>query len=64
MTRTCTSGLLVAGVLAASGSAVAQEPYPDLRGSWVGPGVTLAVGKSEQRQPEDIGSGLRFREDS
>ena len=62
-TRTCASSLVLAGVLAASGSAVAQQqPYPDLKGTWTGPGVTLAVGKTEHRQPED--TGLRFREDS
>jgi hypothetical protein len=62
MTRICASSLIVAGVLTASGSAVAQQPYPDLKGTWIGPGVTLAMGKTEHRQPED--TGLRFREDS
>jgi len=61
-TRICVSSLIVAGVLTASGLAVAQQSYPDLKGTWIGPGVTLAVGKTEHRQPED--TGLRFREDS
>jgi hypothetical protein len=61
-TQIFASSLIVAGVLTASGSAVAQQPYPDLKGTWIGPGVTLAMGKTEHRQPED--TGLRFREDS
>jgi hypothetical protein len=61
-TQLFASSLIVAGVLTASGSAVAQQSYPDLKGTWIGPGVTLAMGKTEHRQPED--TGLRFREDS
>ena len=28
--------LIVAAALAAPGSAVAQQPYPDLKGAWIG----------------------------
>jgi hypothetical protein len=60
--RICASSLIVVGAVTAPGPAVAQQPYPDLKGTWIGPGVTLAVGKTERRQPEY--TGLRFREDS
>jgi hypothetical protein len=47
MIRICASSLIVAGVLAVSGSAVAQQPYPDLKGTWVGPGQSVTVGKTD-----------------
>ena len=46
-TRTCASSLIVAGALAASGSAVAQEPYPDLKGTWIGQTHSLRQGETE-----------------
>ena len=45
--RICTSSLILAGVLAVSGSAVAQQPYPDLKGTWVGPAQVVTLGKSD-----------------
>ena len=45
--RTLTSGLVVTGVLVASGSAVAQEPFPDLKGTWIGRTYSLTQGKTE-----------------
>ena len=45
---TLTSGLIVAGVLVASGSAVAQEqPYPDLKGTWTGQTHSLRQGNAD-----------------
>ena len=35
-TRICASSLIVAAAVAASGSAIAQQPYPDLKGAWTG----------------------------
>jgi hypothetical protein len=48
-TRTCASSLILAGVLAASSlAAVAQDqPYPDLKGTWVGPGQSVTQGKTD-----------------
>jgi hypothetical protein len=45
--RTLTSGLMVAGVLVASGLAVAQEPFPDLKGTWIGHTYSLTQGNTE-----------------
>jgi hypothetical protein len=41
------SSLVFAAVLAASGSAVAQQPYPDLKGPWIGQMQFLLQGKTE-----------------
>ena len=41
------SGLIVAGALVVSGLAVAQEPYPDLKGTWIGHTYPLTQGKTE-----------------
>jgi hypothetical protein len=46
-TRICASSLVVAGVLAASGSAFAQQPYPDLKGTWTGQTQSILQGKTE-----------------
>jgi hypothetical protein len=45
--RTCASSLIVAVGLAASSSAVAQQPYPDLKGTWTGQTHSLRQGKTE-----------------
>jgi hypothetical protein len=39
--------LIFAAVLAASGSAVAQQPYPDLKGAWIGQMQFLRQGTTE-----------------
>ena len=41
------SSLIVAAVLAASASAVAQQPYPDLKGAWIGQMQFLLQGTTE-----------------
>jgi hypothetical protein len=48
-TRMRASSLFVAGLLAASGSAAIaqQEPYPDLKGTWVGPGQSVTKGQTD-----------------
>jgi hypothetical protein len=63
MIRICASSLIVAGVLAVSGSAVAQQPYPDLKGTWVGPGQSVTVGKTDH-WPSVTETGPVFREGS
>lgn len=45
--RICASSLIVAGGLTVSGLAVAQQPYPDLKGTWIGPGQSLTQGKTD-----------------
>jgi len=41
------SSLVVAGGLTVSGLAVAQQPYPDLKGTWIGPGQFITQGKTD-----------------
>ena len=55
MTRTCTSSLLVADILAASGSAALaqQSSYPDLKGTWTGQVQAVAQGKPEHFPPRE-----------
>ena len=45
----CAANLVVAGLVAAlSPAAVAQEqPYPDLEGTWTGPGQSVTQGKTD-----------------
>jgi hypothetical protein len=43
MFRICASSLIVSGILAVSDSAVAQQPYPDPKGTWVGAGQPVTV---------------------
>ena len=45
--RICASSLIVAGGLTVSGLAVAQQLYPDLKGTWIGPGQSLTQGKTD-----------------
>jgi hypothetical protein len=50
------SSLIFAAVLAASGSAVAQQPYPDVKGTWIGQTQFLRQGKAEHfPSPEETG---------
>ena len=63
MIRTCASSLIVAGILAVSGSAVAQQPYPDLKGTWSGPGQSVTEGKTDH-WPNTGETGPVFREGS
>ncbi len=61
--RICVSSI-VAGLLAASSpSAVAQQPYPDLKGSWIGPGQSVTHGKTDH-WPDTGETGPVFREGS
>ena len=64
-TRACASSLVLAGVLAASSpAAVAQDQtYPDLKGTWVGPGQSVTQGKREH-WPNTGETGPIFREGS
>src|SRR5262249_12118273 len=41
------SSLIVAGGVTVSGLAVAQQPYPDLKGTWIGPGQFITQGKTD-----------------
>ena len=46
--RVCASNLVVAGLVAALGpAAAAQQPYPDLEGTWQGPGQSVTQGKTD-----------------
>jgi hypothetical protein len=47
-TRTRASSLVAAGFLAASSpAAVAQQPYPDLEGTWTGPGQSVTLSTTD-----------------
>ena len=63
MIRIFGSNLIMASVLAVSGSAGAQQPYPDLKGTWVGPGQSVTVGKTDH-WPSTAETGPVFREGS
>ena len=44
----CASNLIVAGLVAAlSPAAIAQQSYPDLKGTWTGPGQSVTQGKTD-----------------
>src|SRR3954466_6167776 len=46
--RICASNLIVAGLVAAlSPAAIAQQAYPDLKGTWTGPGQSVTQGKTD-----------------
>jgi hypothetical protein len=62
-TRIRACSLIAAGVFAVSGLALAQEPYPDLKGTWVGPGRSVTQGKTDQ-WPQAGDPGPVFREGS
>ncbi len=58
------SSLIVAGFLAASSpAAVAQQPYPDLKGTWIGQLQSITQGKTEH-WPNTGETGPVFREGS
>ncbi|MET0532480.1 MAG: hypothetical protein ABW003_29870 [Microvirga sp.] len=59
----CAFSVVVAGVFAVSGSAVAQQSYPDLKGTWVGPGQSVTQGKTDH-WPNSGETGPVFREGS
>ena len=62
--RVCASNLVVAGLVAALGpAAVAQQPYPDLKGTWTGPGQSVTQGKTDH-WPDAGGAQPTFREGS
>ena len=61
--RACASSLIVAGFLAASGAAGAQQPYPDLKGTWTGQVSGVAHGKIDH-WPNTGETGPIFREGS
>ena len=46
-TRICISSLVVGLLAASSSAAIAQQPYPDLKGSWIGPGQSVTQGKTD-----------------
>jgi hypothetical protein len=62
MTRICASSLVV-GFLAASSPAVAQQSYPELKGTWIGPGQSVTQGKMDH-WPNTGETGPVFREGS
>ena len=44
----CASNLVVAGLVAALGPpAIAQQSYPNLKGTWTGPGQSVTQGKTD-----------------
>jgi hypothetical protein len=53
--------LITVGLLAASGPTLAQEPYPDLKGDWIGNWDGIVRGKVEH-PPETSGPEPVFRE--
>ncbi len=62
--RVCASNLVVAGLVAALGpAAIAQQPYPDLKGTWTGPGQSVTQGKTDH-WPDAGGAQPTFREGS
>ena len=58
---TCASSLIVAGFLAASGAAGAQQPYPDLQGTWTGQ-VQAVTQRKTEHFPDTGETGPVFRE--
>jgi len=62
--RICASSLIVAGLLTVSDLAVAQQPYPDLKGTWIGPGQGLIQGKTEHGTNNAGDTEPVFRENS
>ena len=63
MTRICAFNLVVGFLAASSPSAVAQQPYPDLKGTWIGPGQSVTQGKMDH-WPNTGETGPVFREGS
>jgi hypothetical protein len=66
-TRIRASSLILAGALATVGPAVAQQqqqqPYPDLKGTWTGPGQSVTQGKTDH-WPDAGAAQPAFREGS
>ena len=63
-TRICLFSLIVAAFsVILSPSAIAQQSYPDLKGTWIGPGQSITQGKTDQ-WPNSEESGPVFREGS
>ena len=61
--RTRLAGLVIAGCLALPGMVLAQEAYPDLRGTWIGPGQSVTLGQTDQWPAAEPGAPV-FREGS
>ena len=61
--QTRLTGLIIAGSLALSSAVLAQEAYPDLRGSWVGPGQSVTLGQTDQWPAGEPGAPV-FRQGS
>jgi len=57
------AGLVLAVAVTASTVAMAQDNYPDLKGTWVGPGQSVTLGKTDQWPAAD-GAKPVFREGS
>jgi hypothetical protein len=47
-TRVLVAVIFCAGLSTLSGTAGAQDAYPDLKGSWVGPGQSVTLGETDQ----------------
>ena len=62
-TRICISSLVVGFLAASSPAAIAQQPYSDLKGSWIGPGQSVTQGKTDH-WPDTSETGPVFREGS
>ncbi|MFO1069156.1 MAG: hypothetical protein U1E14_11600 [Geminicoccaceae bacterium] len=61
--RMLLAGLVLAGTVAATATGFAQTAYPDLKGTWVGPGQSVTLGKTDQ-WPSAPGGKPVFREGS
>jgi hypothetical protein len=57
------AGLLLAGILAIPLAALAQDGYPDLVGTWIGPGQSVTLGATDQ-WPDAGPAAPVFREGS
>ena len=62
-TRIYTFSLVIGFLAASSPAAVAQQTYPDLKGTWIGPGQSVTQGKTGH-WPDTGETGPVFREGS
>jgi hypothetical protein len=57
------SFIIAASSVALSPAVTAQQSYPDLKGTWIGPGQSITLGKTDQ-WPNSEETGPVFREGS
>ena len=62
--RTCLFGFIIAASsVVLTPAVIAQQSYPDLKGTWIGPGQSITVGNTDQ-WPSSEEAGPVFREGS